>query len=357
MWRRTKGPGDLSFGVGSERKGGRNPTPARVWSAGNQLSHSREAGIESHPCSWATPGRQRVEERHPADSPAPESEAARCAHRTIRRASSSKVPIVPERGDYILNPLGARCHFWNPEWGTGQPGRGGYDRRHNAPGAVRDGFAFTEAPRRGTLSRPSRKETEPLGAFGWMSDPAEIEERRRSGTPRRRIATEKSRAATTGVSGQPQHGRQAASTCYPKEREAKSGSPRPVEDSRADPMGISDLEAVDAGSILPLHSAWLDLILRVMEPCVNPAKPVSSLVLDGKPPARINCRSSTPAVTESGNCWRPCRARLPGTAAQRYGRDTSKPCFLPAATKIFFKTSEPRGKWFGDVERRSRWSA
>ena len=27
----------------------------------------------------------------------------------------------PERGDYILNPLDARCPFWNPEWRAGQP--------------------------------------------------------------------------------------------------------------------------------------------------------------------------------------------------------------------------------------------
>ena len=52
--------------------------------------------------------------------------------------------------------------------------------------------------------------------------------------------------------------------------------------------------------ILPLHSAWLDLlILRMMEPCVNPAKPVW-FVLD-----ELASRDRKPEVREPGRAWLP----------------------------------------------------
>ncbi len=68
--------------------------------------------------------------------------------------------------------------------------------------------------------------------------------------------------------------------------------------------------------ILPLHSAWLDLfILRMMEPCANPAKPVW-FVLDELASLNKLPQLHT-AVTEKSEVREPRCAWLPGPEPAR----------------------------------------
>jgi type IV secretory pathway TraG/TraD family ATPase VirD4 len=102
--------------------------------------------------------------------------------------------------------------------------------------------------------------------------------------------------------------------------------------------------------ILPLHSAWLDLfILRMMEPCVNPAKPVW-FVLDELASLNKLPQLHT-AVTESRKYGNPVVLGFQGRSQleKRYGHDAETMLSQPA-TKIFFKTSEPRAaKWVSET--------
>ena len=102
--------------------------------------------------------------------------------------------------------------------------------------------------------------------------------------------------------------------------------------------------------ILPLHSAWLDLfILRMMEPCVNPAKPVW-FVLDELASLNKLPQLHT-AVTENRKYGNPVVLGFQGRSQleKRYGQDAEAMLSQPA-TKIFFKTSEPRAaKWVSET--------
>ena len=102
--------------------------------------------------------------------------------------------------------------------------------------------------------------------------------------------------------------------------------------------------------ILPLHSAWLDLlILRMMEPCVNPAKPVW-FVLDELASLNRLPQLHT-AVTENRKYGNPVVLGFQGRSQleKRYGQDAEAMLSQPA-TKIFFKTSEPRAaKWISET--------
>ncbi len=102
--------------------------------------------------------------------------------------------------------------------------------------------------------------------------------------------------------------------------------------------------------ILPLHSAWLDLlILRMMEPCANPAKPVW-FVLDELASLNRLPQLHT-AVTENRKYGNPVVLGFQGRSQleKRYGQDAEAMLSQPA-TKIFFKTSEPRAaKWISET--------
>jgi len=102
--------------------------------------------------------------------------------------------------------------------------------------------------------------------------------------------------------------------------------------------------------ILPLHSVWLDLlILRMMEPCANPAKPVW-FVLDELASLNKLPQLHT-AVTENRKYGNPVVLGFQGRSQleKRYGQDAEAMLSQPA-TKIFFKTSEPRAaRWISET--------
>ena len=103
--------------------------------------------------------------------------------------------------------------------------------------------------------------------------------------------------------------------------------------------------------ILPLHSVWLDLfILRMMSNCEDPdAKPVW-FVIDELASLNKLPQLHT-AVTECRKYDNPVVLGFQGRSQmeKRYGKDAEAMLSQPA-TKVFFKTSEPRAaKWISDA--------
>jgi type IV secretory pathway TraG/TraD family ATPase VirD4 len=103
--------------------------------------------------------------------------------------------------------------------------------------------------------------------------------------------------------------------------------------------------------ILPLHSVWLDLfILRMMGYCEDPkVKPVW-FVIDELASLNKLPQLHT-ALTENRKYGNPVVVGFQGRSQmeKRYGQDAEAMLSQPA-TKVFFKTSEPRAaKWISDA--------
>jgi hypothetical protein len=253
----------------------------------------------------------------------------------------------PERGDVILNPLDARCPFWN--LAAELDGRGIEDAIAAAmlPDKQYENGFFTDAPRR-VLASLLREGGSVHTLLEWMSDPAEIE-RRLQGTPQAMFIDRKAGDQRAGVLASlnmiadslallPQGGE--------VEGWFKTGD---WKCERTRWVFLTSKPALRE-RILPLHSAWLDLfILRMMEPCVNPAKPVW-FVLDELASLNKLPQLHT-AVTESRKYGNPVVLGFQGRSQleKRYGHDAETMLSQPA-TKIFFKTSEPRAaKWISET--------
>jgi hypothetical protein len=253
----------------------------------------------------------------------------------------------PERGDFLLNPLDARCPFWNLNGELDSCGIEDALAAAMLPEKQYENGFFTDAPRR-VLAALLRKGGSVVSLLEWMSDPAEIE-RRLAGTPQAAYLDKKAGPQRAGVlaslnmiadsldllpeGGEAQEWFTTAKWKFERTRWVFLTS-RPALRER----------------ILPLHSAWLDLlILRMMEPCVNPAKPVW-FVLDELASLNKLPQLHT-AVTESRKYGNPVVLGFQGRSQfeKRYGQDAETMLSQPA-TKIFFRTSEPRAaKWISET--------
>ncbi len=253
----------------------------------------------------------------------------------------------PERGDLILNPLDERCPYWSLS--SEMDGPGVTDAVAAALLPERDyekGF-FTDAPRR-VLARLLRFRPTPQELHAWMADPDEID-RRLAGTPQAAYLDPKAGPQRSGVLAS--LNMIADSFALLPEREETRAS------FATERWGFERTRWVFLTSrpslrerILPLHSVWLDLlILRMMEPCANPAKPVW-FVLDEL--ASLNKLPQLhAAVTENRKYGNPVVLGFQGRSQleKRYGHDAEAMLSQPA-TKIFFKTSEPRAaKWISET--------
>ena len=253
----------------------------------------------------------------------------------------------PERDDLILNPLDARCPFWNLQ--AELDGRGIEDAIAAAmlPDKQYESGFFTDAPRR-VLSALLRKGGSVGGLLEWMSDPAEIE-KRLAGTPQAAYLDQKAGPQRAGVLSSmnmiadslellPQGG--------DAERWFSTGK---WKHERTRWVFLTSRPALRE-RILPLHSAWLDLfILRMMEPCAHPAKPVW-FVLDELASLNKLPQLHT-AVTENRKYGNPVVLGFQGRSQleKRYGQDAEAMLSQPV-TKVFFKTSEPRAaKWISET--------
>ncbi|MDQ2839439.1 MAG: type IV secretion system DNA-binding domain-containing protein [Acidobacteriota bacterium] len=253
----------------------------------------------------------------------------------------------PERRDLILNPLDARCPFWNLQGEL--DGRGIEDAIAAAmlPEKQYENGFFTDAPRR-ILARLLCSGASVEGLLEWMSDPTEIE-RRLAGTPQAAYLDRKAGPQRAGVLSSLNMIADSLAL-LPKGGEAKewfdTGKWRY---GRTQWVFLTSKPAMRE-RILPLHSAWLDLfILQMMEPCVNPAKPVW-FVLDELASLNKLPQLHT-AMTENRKYGNPVVLGFQGRSQleKRYGQDAEAMLSQPA-TKIFFKTSEPRAaKWISET--------
>ena len=253
----------------------------------------------------------------------------------------------PERGDLVLNPLDERCPYWSLPSELHTYGIADAIAAAMLPEKEHEPHFFTDAPRR-VLSRLLKGGPTVQQLLEWMADPAEID-RRLEGTPQ---------AAYLDPKAAPQRGGVLASL----NMIADSLALLPERDEKrawfeTAKWGFDRTQWVFLTSkpamrerILPLHSVWLDLlILRMMEPCANPTKPVW-FVLDELASLNKLPQLHT-AVTENRKYGNPVVLGFQGRSQleKRYGQDAEAMLSQPA-TKIFFKTSEPRAaKWISDT--------
>jgi hypothetical protein len=182
----------------------------------------------------------------------------------------------------------------------------------------------------------------------WMADPSEIE-RRLQGTPQAAYIDRKAGPQRAGVLASLNMIADSLEL-LPEGGEAEEWfSTAQWKSQRTRWVFLTSKPALRE-RILPLHSAWLDLfILRMMEPCVNPAKPVW-FVLDELASLNKLPQLHT-AVTENRKYGNPVVLGFQGRSQleKRYGQDAEVMLSQPA-TKIFFRTSEPQAaKWISET--------
>ena len=259
----------------------------------------------------------------------------------------------PERGDLILNPLDARCPYWKLDEEIVRDETATTIAAAFLPDKEYEKSFFTDSPRR-LLAAMLRRRMPAHSLLRWMSEPnslASIVE----GTPLAALIDPSAPAQRAGVLSslnlvadsfellpEADGSRHSFSTAdWMKERKRwvfLTSSPEYREKVR------------------PLHSVWLDLfILRMQGPCKDSkAKPVW-FVLDELASLNKLPQLHT-AVTENRKYGNPVVLALQGRSQmeKRYGQDAEAMLSQPA-TKIFFKTSEPRAaKWvsesIGEIE-------
>jgi len=345
--RRTKGP-ELTSALGWARRGKAD---------GIRLRLAGKLGLPG--ASFRIP--KKLESSHVllmGDTGSGKSNAIRQILRQVQQRGESAIVYDPagefvqefyrpDRGDFILNPLDARCPFWNLNGELDSRGIEDAIAAAMLPEKQFENGFFTDAPRR-VLAALLRKGGSVVNLLEWMSDPARIEQRL-AGTPQAAYLDRKAGPQRAGVlaslnmiadsldllpeGGEAQEWFTTAKWKFERTRWVFLTS-RPALRER----------------ILPLHSAWLDLfILRMMEPCVNPAKPVW-FVLDELASLNKLPQLHT-AVTENRKYGNPVVLGFQGRSQleKRYGQDAEAMLSQPA-TKIFFKTSEPRAaKWISET--------
>ena len=259
----------------------------------------------------------------------------------------------PERGDLVLNPLDERCPYWNvagevlrPEMATTMAAAFLTEKEYEKS-------FFTDAPRR-VLAHMLRKEPQVRDLLQWMSDPEKITTLVK-GTPLAALVDPHAPAQRAGVLASLNLVADSLELLPEWSYERKTFSTAEWHGSRKRWVFLTS----NPGSrekILPLHSVWLDLfILRMMGWCEDrEAKPVWFVVDEL---ASLNKLPQLhTAVTENRKYGNPVVLGLQGRSQmeKRYGQDAEAMLSQPA-TKIFFKTSEPRAaKWvsesIGEIE-------
>jgi hypothetical protein len=255
----------------------------------------------------------------------------------------------PARGDLILNPIDARC----PYWGLGDE----IEREETAtaiaaallPEKEYEKEFFTDGPRR-VLAHLLKKKPQPRDILKWMAEPEWIE-RMVKGTPLAALLDSGAPAQRAGVLSS----LNMVADCLellPEWDEAKGKTFATAEwyKDRTRWVFLTSQPAYRE-KILPLHSVWLDLfILRMMGYCADPAARPVWFVLDELASLHKLPQLHT-AVTENRKYGNPVVLGFQGRSQleKRYGQDAEAMLSQPA-TKVFFKTSEPRAaRWVSEA--------
>ena len=253
------------------------------------------------------------------------------------------------RGDLILNPLDARCPYWS---------LGDELVREETATTIAAAFLpereyerdfFTDGPRR-VLAHLLKRKPQPRDILKWMAAP-ETMAAMVKGTPL---------AALLDPAAPPQRAGVIASMnmvadsleLLPEYSDALGKSFSTAEWYTERKRWVFMTSSADyREKLLPLHTVWLDLfILRMMGYCEDRmAKPVW-FVLDELASLHRLPQLHT-AVTENRKYGNPVVLGFQGRSQleKRYGQDAEAMLSQPA-TKIFFKTSEPRSaQWISEA--------
>jgi hypothetical protein len=255
----------------------------------------------------------------------------------------------PVRGDLILNPLDARCPYW---------GLGDELEREETAAAIAAAFLpdkeyekafFTDGPRR-ILAHLLKKKPQPRDILKWMADPDQMA-RMVKGTPLAALIDPAAPAQRAGVLSSLNMVADSLELLPEwSEAQGKTFSTAEWYTERKRWVFLTSSPGYRE-KILPLHSVWLDLfILRMMGYCEDPkVKPVW-FVIDELASLNKLPQLHT-AVTENRKYGNPVVLGFQGRSQmeKRYGQDAEAMLSQPA-TKVFFKTSEPRAaKWISDA--------
>jgi hypothetical protein len=254
----------------------------------------------------------------------------------------------PKRGDLILNPLDARC----PYWSIGNE----IDREETAttiaaaflPEKEYEKAFFTDSPRR-ILARLLKNKPQPRDLLRWMSDPTQIESMVK-GTPLAAYLDPGAPQQRAGILSSMNMVADSLELLPEWEHTRPTFSTAEWYTERKRWVFLTS-EPTYREKLLPLHSVWLDLfILRMMGYCEDrSAKPVW-FVLDELASLNKLPQLHT-AITENRKYGNPVVLGFQGRSQleKRYGQDAEAMLSQPA-TKVFFKTSEPRAaKWISDA--------
>jgi hypothetical protein len=253
----------------------------------------------------------------------------------------------PERGDIILNPLDARCPFWHIAEESESDDANAAMAAALFPDKDFEKDYFTDAPRR-VFTFLMRRRPTPQQLVEWMSNADQIEAMAK-GTPYAAFLDPGAPAQRGGVLSS------FNMIAESLELLPSQDDSRPVYSSgrwNAERRQWIFLTSSPASrqKILPLHSAWLDmLILRTLAPAMHGARPVW-FVLDEVASLNKLPQLHT-AVTEARKSGNPVVLGFQGRSQieKRYGKDAETMLSQPA-TKIFLKTSEPHSsKWVSDA--------
>lgn len=365
---RTFRSGSQAQSAYEERHGRRTKGP-ELSLANSRFRNSKEDGIRlrmqskgllSRGSSYSIP--KRLESSHillMGDTGSGKSSAIRQILRQVEQRGDSAIvydPAMdfvgefysPERGDLVLNPLDARCPWWDLKGELSGSEIAMTIAAAMLPEKEFEKSFFTDAPRR-VLARLLLSQPTPADLVHWMSDPEEITERMK-GTPQASLVDPGAPAQRAGVLSSLNLIADSLEL-LPAGEPFKSGFSTADWKTTRKRWVFLTSSAAYREKLLPLHSVWLDLfILRMMEPCADAkAKPVW-FVLDEL--ASLNKLPQLhAAVTENRKYGNPVVMGLQGKSQmeKRYGKDAEAMLSQPA-TKIFLKTSEPRAaKWVSDA--------
>ena len=254
----------------------------------------------------------------------------------------------PKRGDLILNPLDARC----PYWSLGSELERGETATAIAaallPEKEYEKAFFTDGPRR-ILAHLLKRRPQPRDILKMMSDPSRLEAAVK-GTPLAALLDPAAPAQRAGVLSSLNMIADSLELLPEWEHTRPTFATAEWSTERKRWVFLTSSSGYRE-KILPLHSVWLDLfILRMMEYCEDAhAKPVW-FVLDELASLNKLPQLHT-AVTENRKYGNPVVLGFQGRSQleKRYGQDAEAMLSQPA-TKVFFKTSEPRAaKWISDA--------
>lgn len=253
----------------------------------------------------------------------------------------------PDRGDIVLNPLDARCPYWNPS--------AELQRKAEAkalavslfqPGGNTIKF-FVESPQKIFAHLLSYLPT-PTDLVYWMSHPEEID-RRVKDTELAALIDPKAPQQRTGVLGSLNMVADSF-RLLPTEAEGQGvWTATEWADKRHGWIFITSRPALRE-ALRPLISLWLDvLVLRLLtEP--HPAQRPAWFVIDELASLQRLPQLHT-AITENRKANSPVILGFQGRSQleARYGEDAEAMLSQPA-TKIFLKTSEPRAaRWVSEA--------